>query len=78
MFNRDRWKEILEVLTKNWFRTVLTAFGVFWGILILIILLAAGKAAEAYGLMSKLESVNPVMASQFEDSGYRALGLDRI
>ena len=46
MFNRDRWKEILEVLTKNWFRTVLTAFGVFWGILILIILLAAGRGLE--------------------------------
>ncbi len=46
MFNRDRWKEILEVLTGNWFRTVLTAFGVFWGILILIILLAAGKGLE--------------------------------
>ena len=46
MFNRDRWKEILEVLTKNWFRTLLTAFGVFWGILILIILLAAGKGLE--------------------------------
>lgn len=46
MFNRDRWNEILEVLTSNWFRTVLTAFGVFWGILILIILLAAGKGLE--------------------------------
>lgn len=46
MFNRDRWKEILEVLTSNWFRTTLTAFGVFWGILILIILLAAGKGLE--------------------------------
>jgi len=46
MFNRDRWKEILEVLTSNWFRTVLTAFGVFWGILILIILLSAGKGLE--------------------------------
>ncbi len=46
MFNRDRWKEILEVLTTNWFRTILTAFGVFWGILILIILLAAGKGLE--------------------------------
>lgn len=46
MFNRDRWQEILEVLTTNWFRTVLTAFGVFWGILILIILLAAGKGLE--------------------------------
>jgi putative ABC transport system permease protein len=46
MFNRDRWKEILEVLTSNWFRTVLTAFGVFWGIFILIVLLAAGKGLE--------------------------------
>ncbi len=46
MFSRDRWKEILEVLTTNWFRTVLTAFGVFWGILILILLLSAGKGLE--------------------------------
>ena len=46
MFNRDRWEEILEVLTTNWFRTLLTAFGVFWGIFILIVLLAAGKGLE--------------------------------
>ncbi len=46
MFNKDRWKEILEVLTSNWFRTVLTAFGVFWGIFILILLLSAGKGLE--------------------------------
>ena len=46
MFRIDRWKEIIEALTTNWFRTLLTAFGVFWGILILIILLAAGKGLE--------------------------------
>ncbi len=46
MFSRDSWKEIIEVLSGNWFRTVLTAFGVFWGIFILIILLAAGKGFE--------------------------------
>jgi putative ABC transport system permease protein len=46
MFNRDKWNEILEVLTSNWWRTVLTAFGVFWGIFILILLLAAGKGLE--------------------------------
>ncbi len=46
MFSRDRWIEILEVLSSNWFRTTLTAFGVFWGIFILIILLAAGKGFE--------------------------------
>lgn len=46
MFNRDRWKEIMEVLSSNVLRTVATAFGVGWGIFILIILLAAGKGLE--------------------------------
>src|SRR5699024_5043612 len=43
MFNKDRWDEILESLSANWFRTLMTAFGVFWGIFILVILLAAGN-----------------------------------
>ncbi len=43
MFNRDKWDEILESLSANWFRTIMTAFGVFWGIFILVILLAAGN-----------------------------------
>lgn len=46
MFNRERWNEILEALTSNMFRTLMTSFGVFWGIFILIILLAAGKGLE--------------------------------
>jgi len=46
MFSKDRWKEILEVLSSNMWRTVATAFGVGWGIFILIILLAAGKGLE--------------------------------
>ncbi len=43
MFKRDQWDEILESLSANWFRTIMTAFGVFWGIFILVILLAAGN-----------------------------------
>ncbi|MFS4418373.1 ABC transporter permease [Maribacter sp. 2307ULW6-5] len=46
MFSKDRWQEILEVLSTNVFRTLATAFGVAWGIFILIVLLAAGKGLE--------------------------------
>ncbi len=43
MLSRDQWEEILESLSSNWFRTIMTAFGVFWGIFILVILLASGN-----------------------------------
>lgn len=46
MLDREKWNEILQALTANTFRTVLTAFGVFWGIFILVILLAAGTGLE--------------------------------
>ena len=40
MLQKERWDEILEALNANRFRTIMTAFGVFWGILIFVILLA--------------------------------------
>ena len=40
MFNKDRWNEILQALSANPFRTLLTAFGVCWGIFILVVLLS--------------------------------------
>ncbi|MGJ8664907.1 MAG: ABC transporter permease [Patiriisocius sp.] len=46
LFSRDSWTEIIEALSSNWFRTLLTAFGVLWGIFILVILLAAGNGLE--------------------------------
>ena len=51
MFSRDRWNEILEALNSNKFRTLLTAFGVFWGITILVLLLALTNGLK-HGVMA--------------------------
>ena len=68
MFSRDKWSEILEALSTNWFRTLLTAFGVLWGIFILVILLAAGKGLEngvKQGLSSSIFSTNMLETETF-------------
>ena len=46
MFDPDLWKEIISALKQNRMRSFMTAFGVFWGIFMLIIMSGAGKALE--------------------------------
>ncbi|MFC2101075.1 ABC transporter permease [Bacteroidota bacterium] len=42
----DRWHEVLSALKKNPLRTFLTAFGVGWGIFLLMVMLGTGKGLE--------------------------------
>jgi putative ABC transport system permease protein len=54
IFDSDRWEEIWVTITRNKARSLLTGFGVFWGIFMLIIMMGAGTGLQR-GMMQGLE-----------------------
>ncbi len=54
LFDIDRWYEIWITITHNKSRSFLTAFGVFWGIFMLVLMVGAGNALNQ-GIRSQVE-----------------------
>ncbi len=55
-FDIDRLQEIWETITRNKVRSLLTGFGVFWGIFMLMIMLGSGSGFEN-GMMKWFDNV---------------------
>ncbi|MDD3489632.1 MAG: ABC transporter permease [Paludibacter sp.] len=53
-FDPDRWQEIWITITHNKSRSIMTAFGVFWGMFMLVVMVGAGVALEK-GISSEIE-----------------------
>lgn len=62
IFDKDQWNEIWHVIKENKFRSILTAFGIFWGILMIVVMLGAGKGFES--------GVKQGMGSMATNSGF--------
>lgn len=54
MFDLDRWYEIWITITHNKSRSFLTAFGVFWGMFMLVVMVGAGNGLSK-GISSQID-----------------------
>ena len=56
MFDLDKWKEVWATLRSNRLRTFLTAFGVFWGIFMLMAMLTFGSSMQS-GMQKQMKGM---------------------
>ena len=63
----DTYREILDTLTRNKSRSLLTGFGVFWGVFMLVALMGGGK-----GLKEMLYKNFRRLCPEYSDSRFQS------
>lgn len=79
LFDTDRWQEIWITITHNKSRSFLTAFGVFWGIFMLVLMVGAGNALNQ-GIRSQIDGFatnSSIIWSNRTTIAYKGLKKDR-
>ena len=80
MIDLDKWQEIFESINRHRLRTLLTAFGVAWGIFILVMLLGMGNGLQN-GVKHQFEgdALNSLWINTGQTSkSYNGLGEGRL
>ena len=76
---QELWKEIWQTISRNKWRSLMTAFGVFWGLLMLILLVGFGEGIFT-GITNSIKSLptNSLFFGGGRTSiSYRGFGRDR-
>lgn len=66
MFDQEFWQEVWESIRKQKMRSVMTAFGVFWGLLILMFLIGAGMGFSG-GIAGQMKAMPNNTVAYFSD-----------
>ena len=67
MFDLDSWQEVWVTISRNKRRSLLTAFGVFWGIFMLVVMLGAGNGLSE-GIASEIQGFSENSAFFFTNA----------